>query len=185
MAARKPMCTLPRKTCRAMRPPIIAAAMLSRKLESTNTSDEQDEAALPVVGQEARQDRRRAAVLEMLGEEREADQQPEEVGERHPFVADMRREPGKAGTLLEVGEEELVERDHARPATATLSVWWWKSAMPEQGQREKDEVEGDARESHGFSSAGGSGVAAFRRSAGSGRAAACVRPERSKTTSST
>ena len=38
IAARKPMCTLPLKTVCAIAPPIIAAAMLSRKLDSTNTS---------------------------------------------------------------------------------------------------------------------------------------------------
>ena len=38
MAARKPMCTRPWYSTAAMLPPIIAAAMLSRKLDSTKTS---------------------------------------------------------------------------------------------------------------------------------------------------
>ena len=38
MAARKPMCTLPRNTVVATVAPIIAAAMLSRNAEITNTS---------------------------------------------------------------------------------------------------------------------------------------------------
>ena len=47
------MCTLPRNTSRAMAPPISAAAMLSRKLDSTNTITSSTKAPFQSSGRKA------------------------------------------------------------------------------------------------------------------------------------
>ena len=94
-----------------MVPPISAAAMLSRKEDSTNTMHEQHEAALPVVRQEVRQHLGHVAALEMVREQREAEQQAEQVGEDDPLVRQVRREPAEARAGLEPGEAELVDDD--------------------------------------------------------------------------
>ena len=70
--------------------------MLSRKLDSTTDDDQQHEAALPVVGQEARHLVGHPALLEMARQQRKAHQQQEQVGEDHPFVRHVQREAGEA-----------------------------------------------------------------------------------------
>ena len=104
------MCTFLRNTPAAMVPPISAAAMLSRNEDSTKTMHEQHEAALPVVGQEVRQHLGHVAALEMVGQQREAEQQAEQVGEDHPLVRHVQREAAEPRAGLEAGERQLVER---------------------------------------------------------------------------
>ena len=140
------MCTLPRNTCRAIVPPISAAAMLSRKLDSTNDDNEQREAALPVVRQERRHLFRDLALLEMPRQQRKAHQQQEQVGEDHPLVLHVQREAGEPGAELEAGEDELVERDRRKPGQRDLQRVMMKQRDAEQRQREQDEIDGDAEQ---------------------------------------
>jgi hypothetical protein len=74
--------------------------------------DQEDEAALPVARQEARENGRYATCLEVLRQEREAQQQAEQVGEQHPFMGEMRDEARGAGALRKGGEQDLEQRNH-------------------------------------------------------------------------
>jgi hypothetical protein len=53
---------------------------------------EQHECTGPVIGQERRQGARQAALLEVPGQDREADEQQREVRENHPFAREVRRQ---------------------------------------------------------------------------------------------
>ena len=92
---------------------------------------QQHERALPVVGQQLRQPRRNAAGLEMLRQQREAEQQAQQVGEQHPFVAEVRDEPRQARPFGERREQRSSRSTiTTRPVTATCSVRRWNSATP-------------------------------------------------------
>ena len=140
------MCTLPRNTSRAITPPISAAAMLSRKLDSTATITSSSEGALPVVGQERRHDVGQLALLEMARQQRKAHQQQEQVGEDHPLVLHVQRETAEARPELEAGEAELVGDDGGEPGQRHLQRVVVEQRDAEQRQREQDEVDGDAEE---------------------------------------
>ena len=103
-------------------PPISAAAMLSRKLDSTNTSDQQHDAALPVVRQQRRHLIRNPALLEMAGQQRKSHQQQEQIGQRDPLMRHVVAEAAEAGAVFEAGEDEFVDDDHGKPGSATGSV---------------------------------------------------------------
>ena len=73
---------------------------------------EQHEAALPVVGQPARQHRRHLAVLEGPGQQGEAEQQEQQVGQRHPLVLEMNGEAGQARTRSRTARSTIsIDRD--------------------------------------------------------------------------
>mgnify|MGYP003693943631 CR=1 FL=1 len=81
----------------AIVPPISAAAMLSRKLDRTNTMTSSTKPPFQSSG------RKRGAASPVrdlsskcFGQQREAQQQAEQVGEDHPFVGEMRDEAGGA-----------------------------------------------------------------------------------------
>ena len=73
--------------------------------------DEEQEAALPVVGKEVRQHLGHLAALEVVRKQGEAEQQAEQVCKDHPLVRHVRRQAGKPGAVLEPGKGELVEED--------------------------------------------------------------------------
>ena len=85
---------------------------------------EQCERAGPVVGKPGREFLRQAALLEMRGEQREADEQEEQVDEDHRLVREVGRESVDAGPCREAGDQPLVRddgheaggRDRQRPA---------------------------------------------------------------------
>ena len=66
--------------------------MLSRKADITKTIAEQRHAAGPVVGQQVRQVVGDVALLELVGEHLEADQQQQQVGDDHPFVLEVEQQ---------------------------------------------------------------------------------------------
>ena len=93
------MCTLRRNSTLAIVPPIIAAAMLS----GTPTSRTHPPAMKPPFqssGSRFGSTSGRRLFLEVVGEQREAEQQAEQVGQRDPFVAHV---PGQAGPAGAVG----------------------------------------------------------------------------------
>ena len=127
-----------------MAPPIIAAAMLSRNDGQHEHDRQQHEAALPVVGQESRQHGGHAAVLEVLGEQREAQQQAEEVRQDHPLVAEVSpMNPLKPRAGLKRREEQLVQRDHGEPGERDLQRVVMEERDAKQRQREEDELDRD------------------------------------------
>ena len=119
--------------------------MLSRKLDSTKIITSNTNAPFPVVGQEARQDSGNARVLEVLGEQSEAEQQPQEVREDHPLVQEMQPESGKAFAGLEAGERELVQHDCREPDQRDGKNVAVEYRDAQQRQREQDEIEGNAK----------------------------------------
>jgi hypothetical protein len=95
-----------------MVPPIIAAAMLSD-----------------------------LALLEVVGQDREAEQQAQQVGEDHPLVQHVLSQAGEARTGLEAGEAELVESDDRKTSQRDLQRVAVKQRNAQQGQPEQDEVD--------------------------------------------
>ena len=138
------MCTLPRNTCRAMVPPISAAAMLSRKLDSTATMTSSTKPPFQSSGRKRGISSGTLALLEMAREQRKAHQQQEQVGEDHPLVLQVRGEARQAGAVLEAGEAELVERDGGKPGQRHLQRVVVEQRDAEQRQREQDEIDRDA-----------------------------------------
>ena len=57
---------------------------------------------------------RGAAVFKMLGQEREAEQQGQQIGQPHPFVPGMRRQTTPARAFVEWRTHGLVERNAQR-----------------------------------------------------------------------
>jgi hypothetical protein len=51
------------------------------------------------------------AFLEVPGEEREAGEESEEIGEGDPFMGDLREETGNARSIREPGKQDLVNGD--------------------------------------------------------------------------
>ena len=135
------MWTLPRNTVCAIAPPISAAAMLSRKEDSTNTMTSSTKAPFHSRGRIFRQHRRHLAVLEMLRQQRETEQQAQQVGEDDPFVLQVLDETRDAGARLEPGECELVEGDGRQPDQRHPQRVMVEQRHAEQRQRKQDEID--------------------------------------------
>ena len=119
--------------------------MLSRKLDSTNTITSSTNAALPVVGQEARQHQ---PGTRLSSKWRDSSAKPSSRPNRLASITHSCarwRRAGDAGAVDEGREQDLVERDDDQPDTATRSVWWWNSATP-ASVGEQDEVDRDAKQ---------------------------------------
>ncbi len=107
---------------------------------------EQDERAFPVAGQEARQERGNAAVLEVLGKQREAEQEPQQIREDHPFVQQMQPEAGESRARLEAREQKLVEDDRGETDQRDFERVMMEQRDAEQREREKNEIDRDAED---------------------------------------
>jgi hypothetical protein len=70
------------------------------------------------------------AVLEVLREQREAEQESEQVREDHPLVRQVAHEPVDTGAFAKAGERELVRNDDEEPDQRDLQRVVMKSAMP-------------------------------------------------------
>jgi hypothetical protein len=101
---------------------------------------QQHEPTLPVVGQESRQDRRNAAFLEMVGEERESEQQQQQVAQDHPLVDQVHPQPRQARTGLEPGEAELVEDDDCQARQRDAEGVVVEQRHASQGEGKQDEI---------------------------------------------
>ena len=102
---------------------------------------QQHEAAFPVVRQVARQHRRHLACLEIVGKQREAEQQAEKVGEDHPFVQHVQRKTFHPRAGLEPREGELVEHDRAEADESHLQRVMMEQRDAGERQAEQDELE--------------------------------------------
>ncbi len=148
------MCTLPLNTCRAIAPPINAAAMLSRKAESTNTIASRARPPCQPSGRNAGISSGNAAVLEMPRQQRKAHQQQEQVREHDGFVLQVQGEAGETAAILEAGEDQLVEDDHRKAGQRDLQRLVVKQGDADQRQREQDEVDRDAEYVDGLTGRG-------------------------------
>ena len=63
---------------------------------------------------------RHAAFLELPRQQREPHQQVQQVGEQHPLVLYVRREPAQAAGVPDADEPELVARNYAQPGQCDL-----------------------------------------------------------------
>ena len=111
---------------------------------------QQQEGALPVVGQEGRHDVGQLALLEMPREQREAHQQQEQIGEDHPLVPHMQRKAAEAGAELEAGEGELVGDDGGEAGERDLQGVLMEEGDAQQRRGEQDEIDGNAEEVEGL-----------------------------------
>ena len=137
------MWTFLRNTPAAMVPPISAAAMLSRKDESTKTITSSMKPPFQSSGRIVRQHLGHLAALEVVREQREAEQQAEQVGEDHPLVRHVQRQAAKSRSGLEAGEAELVDDDHAKPDERHLQDVAMEQRDADQRQAEQDEINWD------------------------------------------
>ena len=101
------------KHVRATVPPIIAAAMLSRNPDSTNTSASSTNPPFQSSGRSpASRPARRLPRSD--AQQRKAQQQPEQAPECTPMVTEMQPEALQARALLEAGNGELVGGNDAK-----------------------------------------------------------------------
>src|SRR5688572_22802127 len=89
----------------------------------------------------------------MVGKERKAEQQPEQVGEDDPFVRHVKRESAQPGAGLEAGEGELVEHDRGEAGQRDGEDMAMEKRDAQQRQREQHKLERDTSEAHAFSAA--------------------------------
>jgi hypothetical protein len=120
IAGEVPDMDLPAKNARCDRAPDQRRGDVIEEGRQHEDHPEQDESALPVVGQDPRDHDRHLRILEVLREEREAHEQAEEVREDHPLMGKEGREAGEARALGEPGERKLVDRDGDEPADRDL-----------------------------------------------------------------
>ncbi len=85
------------KTVCAIAPPIMRGGDVVEERRQHEDHHQQDERALPVVRQVIGQQLRDFALLEVVGEQREAHQQAEEVDDDDPLVVEVASEAGEAG----------------------------------------------------------------------------------------
>jgi len=114
-----------------------------QKTRQHENDQQQAESALPVIGQKIGQQLGGAAVLEVLRQQREPDQQSQQIAQDHPFVPKMRYEPCHPRTGLEAGEPELVQGNGDEPGHCNLQGMPVQQRYAEQGKREKDEIKRD------------------------------------------
>ena len=106
--------------------------------------EQQHEAALPVIRQEARQHVWRMAVVKMRGEQGDSDEQAEQVREHHPFVTEMDQQSTYARTGRKAGEREFIGDDRTQPRERDRQRVVMEQRDAQQGRREKDEFEWNA-----------------------------------------
>ncbi len=82
----------------------------------------------------------------MTGKEREADDEQEQVGREHPFVAEMTGEPGEPGVAAKRREGELVGDDDRQADDRNAQRMAVQDGDAEQDRREQDEVDRDAEQ---------------------------------------
>ena len=102
------------------------------------------EAAAPVGRQEARQDHRHVALLEVPRQQRKAGEQAEQVGNGDPLMAQVADEARHPDARLEAGEGDLVEADRREAAEGHVQRDVVEQRDAQQGQRKQDELDGDA-----------------------------------------
>ena len=83
------------------------------------------------------------ALLEMAGEQRKAGEQAEQVGDSDPFVPKVAKETRHANAGFEAGEQDLVEADRGQPGQSDVKRSVMEKRHAQQGQREKDEIDGN------------------------------------------
>ena len=111
--------------------------------------DQHHEAALPVIRQVLGQDGGDARLLEVVGQQREAEQQAEQVGNGHPLVAQKAHQPRHTGHAREVRQQQLVQRDDDQARHRHLERVVMKQRHAEQRQCKEEKINRDACDDHG------------------------------------
>jgi hypothetical protein len=81
----------------------------------------------------------------MSRKQREAEQQAEQIGEDHPLVRHVERQPAQARPGLEAGEAELVQRDDGEARQCHLERVVMKQRHAGQSEAEEHEVDWHAQ----------------------------------------
>ena len=82
----------------------------------------------------------------MSGQQREAHQQTEQIGQQHPLVRQVQAKAGHAGAGLEAGKQDLVGGDGGQTGESHLQYMVVEQRHPEQRGGKEDEVDGNARD---------------------------------------
>ena len=140
------MCTLPRNTVCAMAPPIIAAAMLSRKLDSTNTSTSSTKPPFQSSGRKCG----RAAGTWLFSNGSPAGRSRAAGSSRLARITHSccrcRPSPASPAPVVEAARSHLVERDGREPAQGDREgCGWWNSATPARTSAKSTNSTGTAR----------------------------------------
>ena len=113
-----------------------AAANIVEKRSHDEDNAEQRQPAGPVVGEQPRQMVRDIALLEMIGEQLEADEKQKKIGDNHPFVFEMTNQGLGSGSCGKGAEERLVGQDDQQPSETDLERAFVKQRHAQEHQRE-------------------------------------------------
>ena len=84
---------------------------------------------------------RKVALLELVGEQFEADQEQEQVGEGHPFVAEVAPQRCHPIPGREAAHQGLIGDDHGKPGEGDGERALVKQGDADQHQAEQDEFQ--------------------------------------------
>src|SRR5713226_2579481 len=112
--------------------------------------EKQRDAARPVVRKQGGHLIGNSALLEVPGQKCKSHQQQEQIGQHHPFVRHMLAKAAESRAEFESGEGQLVNNDGGEPRQRHRKRVTMEQRHAEQGQREKNEINGYSEESYGF-----------------------------------
>ena len=148
------MWTLPRKTVCAMAPPIIAAAMLSRNEDSTNTIASSANAPFACPGRYFGSTAGTWLSSKCLDSNAKPSNRHSRLERMTHSWARWPTKPGRPSPVLNPVNANLYNAIVPSPVSATCSVWWWNSATPSS-------VRANKMKSNGMPNAVGGSVAAI------------------------
>src|SRR6266550_4505630 len=97
---------------------------------------QQQETAFPIMRKILRQNQRHMAFLEMARQQSETHEQAKKVRKDDPLVADVRYKSNHAGTGLEAGESDFIDRDRHQAGERHTHGMMMEHRYTEQGQTE-------------------------------------------------
>ena len=127
----------PLKTCRAMVPPISAAAMLREKRQKDEDDAQGGQPpASRLPGRKAGISSGSRLVFEVTREDGEAGEKREKVRRRHPLILDVERKPDEAAAGKKAGGGELVDEDRQQTGKSDGEDVPVKPGDPNEGRAE-------------------------------------------------
>ena len=124
------MCTLPRNTTLAIVPPISAAAMLSRKLDSTKIMTSRTNPPFQSSGRKRGRMAGTRLASKCLDSSAKPSSRPSRLASSTHSCARCATKPSMPAPSGKGENRILNSVMTTSPTTATRSVWWWNSATP-------------------------------------------------------
>ncbi len=88
------------------------------------------------------------ALFEVVGQEREPDEEAKEIGKDHPLVPEMKNKTADAGAGVEPSPGDLIDRDRAKADQCCAKRVVMKQRDAQQGQPEQDKIDGYMEDVH-------------------------------------